>query len=391
MKKAIILLALIFTVTITFAQKGKVSSAQNLKESGKLAKALEAINETINPENPKSEKTINWPNTWEVRGEIYQAIAQSKDENIRKLCSDPLNVAFESYQKALKLDTKGRNANSIKIKLTLLANELSNHAVAAYNNQDYKKALSSFEKVIEIQNIDVVKADNPEAVDTVIIFNTALVAYYAEDYDKAIKYYKEAAKYGYNGAKTYSLLSGVYQAKGDTLGALEIVKEGYDKYPEDQSVLESLIQLYMEQDKSEDAMTYLEKAIANNPKVPRYYFAQGSLYEKLDQFEKAVKTYQKCIELDPEFFNGYYNLGALYYNKGVKQSEVALAVPANDNAKYEAEMKKADEWFAKSLPYMEKCYELNPEENMTLESLKNLYYRLKKMDKYNEILEKLGQ
>ena len=54
-------------------------------------------------------------------------------------------------------------------------------------------------------------------------------------------------------------------------------------------------------------------------------------------------------------------------------------------------MKKADVWFEKALPYMEKCDELQPNDTMTLESLKNLYYRLKQMDKYNAVLEKLGQ
>ena len=66
-------------------------------------------------------------------------------------------------------------------------------------------------------------------------------------------------------------------------------------------------------------------------------------------------------------------------------------IPANENEKYEAEMKKADEWFEKAFPYMEKCQELQPDDHGTLESLKNLYYRMQKMDKYNEILEKLGQ
>ena len=40
---------------------------------------------------------------------------------------------------------------------------------------------------------------------------------------------------------------------------------------------------------------------------------------------------------------------------------------------------------------MEECYNLRKDDNMTLESLKNLYYRLKDMDNYNKMLEKLGQ
>ena len=115
------------------------------------------------------------------------------------------------------------------------------------------------------------------------------------------------------------------------------------------------------------------------------------MYETFGDEENAVKSYEKAMEVDPKFFNAYYNLGALYYNKGVKQIEVANAVPPSENDKYEAELKKADAEFAKALPYMEKCEEINPDDPMTLESLKNLYYRMKQMDKYNAILEKLGQ
>ncbi len=391
MKKTSILLAFLFVFSASFAQKGKVTTAQNLKDTGKLDKALETIEETIDPSNSKSDKTISWPKTWEVRGDIYQAIGQSKDANIKKLSDDPFTVALNSFKKALELDDKGRATNGVKIKLTLLTNDLTNQAVQAFQDEDYEKALASFEQILEINNLDIIKQDNPDAVDTVILFNSGLAAFNAEHYDKAINYYSEAAKHGYNGARTYSLMAQAYQAKSDTLGALNALKEGFEKYPEDQVVLESMIQIYMDMDKTDDAMKYLEMAIQNDPTVPRYYFAQGALYEKLDKQEEAIKTYEKCIEVDPTFFNGYYNLGALYYNNGVKQMDIAREVPPNENAKYEAEMAKADDWFQKALPYMEKCIELQPNDNMTLESLKNLYYRLKMMDKYNAVLEKLGQ
>lgn len=391
MKKTILLLAFVVAFSASFAQKGKVTSAQNLKDTGKLDEALETIEATVDPSNSKSEKTISWPKTWEVRGEIYQAIGESKDANIKKLSDDPFTEALNSYKKALELDDKGRSTNGVKVKLTLLTNDLTNQAVEAFQEDNYDKALSSFEQILEINNLDVIKADNPDAVDTVILFNSGLAAFNAEKYDKAIEYYGEAAKYGYNGARTYSLLAQAYQAKHDTIGALNTLKEGFEKYPEDQVVLESMIQIYMDQDKTDDAMKYLEMAIQNDPTVPRYYFAQGALYEKLNDTENAIKTYEKCIEVDPTFFNSYYNLGALYYNKGVKQMEVAKDVPPNENDKYEAEMAKADDWFKKALPYMEKCNEIQPGDKMTLESLKNLYYRLKMMDKYNAVLEQLGE
>lgn len=391
MKRIIIFLAFVFAVSGAFAQKGKVTSAQNLKDTGKLDKALETIESAINSSNPKAEKSIPWPKTWEVRGEIYQAIFQSKDANFSKLNDDPLTVSLDSYKKALELDEKNKFGKSIKIKLTLLTNDLTNQAVQAFQDEDYNKALQSFEQIIDIQEIDLIQQDSPGAIDTVILFNAGLAAYNAENYDKAIKYYSEVAKYGYNGARTYSLIANSYQLNKDTIGALEALKKGFETYPEDNGVLTSLIQIYLDVNRTDEAMKYLEMAIAQDPKNTTYYFAQGSLYEKLKDEANAIKVYTKALDIDSEFFNANYNLGALYYNKGVKQIDIANGIPANENTKYEAELKKADVWFEKALPFMEKCDTLQPNDNMTLESLKNLYYRLKKMDEYNVTLEKLGQ
>uniref|UniRef100_UPI0032175032 tetratricopeptide repeat protein n=1 Tax=uncultured Draconibacterium sp. TaxID=1573823 RepID=UPI0032175032 len=391
MKKTIFLLALVLVVSGAFAQKGKVTSAQNFKDTGKLDKAFEAINEATDSSNPKAEKSIPWPKTWEVRGEIFQAIAVSQDENIKALSDDPLTVALESYKKALELDEKDKFSKSVKIKLTLLTNDLTNQAVDDFGKDDFAGALKNFEQILEIQNIDIVKQDNPDAVDTVIIFNSGLAAYNAKDFEKAVKYYSEAAKHGYNGARTYSLISESYLQMKDTVGALTAVQEGFEKYPTDNGVLTSMIDLYLKLNKTEEAMKYLSLAIEQDPNNVTYYFAQGTLFERFGEEENAIASYKKAMEIDPAFFNAYYNLGALYYNKGVKQIEVANAVPPSDNEKYQEELKKADIWFEKSLPYMEKCEELEPEDPMTLESLKNLYYRMKAMDKYNAILEKLGQ
>lgn len=392
MKRTIILLNLaIFIILGACSPRTKVSSSQSLKDSGKLSEALQTINEAVDPTAENSEKTIDWPRTWEVRGEIYQAIYQSKDNEVKRLSEDPLTEALNSYKKALELDQAGKFSNSLKVKLTLLTNDLTNQAVEAFNNENYNKALRSFEQILEVQDLPIIEKDSPGAVDTVIIFNAGLAAYNAENYDKAIEYYKKAAATGYNEARTYSLLANAYQLNKDTLGALTILQEGFEKYPQDNAVLTSMIQIYLDMNKTEDAMRYLSMAIEREPNNATYHFAQGTLYEKLNNRPKAIESYENAISADPQAFNAYYNLGALYYNEGVKQIEVANAVPTNKNEEYEAELKKADDWFRKALPYMEKCYQLKPDDTMTKESLKNLYYRLRDMDNYNKMLEELGQ
>ncbi len=390
MKKPILLLAMLFAFTGIFAQKGKVTTALNFKDTGKLDKAVEAIEEAVDPSNEKAETSIPWPRTWEVRGEIYQAVSQSKDANIKKLSDNPLGIAFESYKKALELDEKAKNAKSIKIKLTLLTADFSNQAVEAFNKEDYDRALDAFEQILELEALPVMKPEGDEVVvDTVIIYNAGLAAYNAEKYDEAIKYYKEAAKYKYNGAHTHQLISSSYISKQDTLGALDALKEGLKEYPNNSSIMVDLINIYLNLKRSDDAMKYLDLAISKDPKNASFHFALGTLYDRLERFDDSKKCYEKAIEFKPDYFDAYYNLGALFFNRGVKQVEAANAVPANEPEKYELEKEKANVEFVKAIPYMEKAHEYNPKDRYALESLKALYYRQGMVDKLKEVEEKL--
>ncbi len=391
MKKIATLSSFVVLSVIIFSscKTAQVTNALNLKEAGDIKKAFSSINEAVDSTNEKSEKTINWPHTWEVRGEIYQAIYQSKKDEIKKLSEAPLEEAYNSYMKAIELDTKNQYRKSLKLNLTLLTNDLSNQAVEAFNNNKYLKALESFEQILNINNLSIMESG--DIVDTVYIFNAGLAAYKAQEYDKAIKYYKEAAKYNYNGASTYGMIADAYQQKKDTLNALETLKEGFEKYPDDKVILSSMIQIYLNFKKTSEAMKYLEMAIEQDPNNASYYLAQGTLYEKLKMEEQAIEAYENAISNDSTLFNAYYNLGALYYNKGVQQIDFANSIPAGNNQKYMEEIKKADKWWEKSIPYMEKCLELKTEDKMALESLKNLYYRTKRMDKYNSVLDKLDE
>jgi tetratricopeptide (TPR) repeat protein len=389
MKRATILFALLFATIGVFAQKGKVTSAKSYKDAGNLDKAVALIEETIDASNPKTESSINWPGTWEARGEIYQAVFETKDENYKKLSSDPLTVAYDSYLKALSLDEKDKFSKSVKIKLTLLISDLTNQAVAAFNEENYEKALKSFEQIMSIEQTPTFKVDDPNSVDTVIIFNAGLAAYNAQKYDKAIEFYKNAAKYKYNGARTYQLISSSYLLKKDTVGALDVLKEGLKEYPANGTILVEVINIYLNANKVDDALKYLDIAISQDPKNSSYFFAKGTLFDKLQKTDEATECYLKAIEFKEDYFDAYYNLGALYYNKGVKQVDVANAIPSNQPEKYEQEKEKADVEFKKAIPYMEKAHEINPTDKFTMESLKTLYYRLKMLDKHAEIVEKM--
>ena len=385
MDKITLVLSLSILLNTAFAQKGKVISALNYKETGKLKQAVETIQTAIDPNNEKSAKSIHWPRTWEVRGEIYQAVFQSEDKKIKSLSTHPLTEALNSYKKALELDTKNKFSNSLKINFTLLNNDFQNQGVQAYSDENYAKALDSFEKIIQINNLPLFKTDDSPNIDTAIIYNAGLMALKTGNFDKAIGYYREAAQYGYNGSQSYLWLSKAYEEKKDTLGALESLKLGFEKYPADDEFLRNMIQVYINMNRNKEALQYLEMAIRREPDNSTYHLALGSLFDKNQDKKEAIKSYQKAIELDSTLFMAYFNLGVIYYNKGITQFENTYNIPANDNETYNNEIRKAEIYWEKSLPYMEKCYQLKPDDPTIIESLKNLYYRLKKMEKYNAL------
>ena len=107
MKKtfALILFVLV-TVVNSSAQKIKVNSAAvYYKEPYKqYDKALEAIEAAT-----KDEKTSVWAKTWYHRGMIHMLLYESAEYKNR--CNNCLDVAYQSFSKALELDPKNEWAD----------------------------------------------------------------------------------------------------------------------------------------------------------------------------------------------------------------------------------------------------------------------------------------
>ncbi len=388
MRKLILAFAFVLIGTAVFAQKGKVATALSYKESGKLDKAWEAIQETLDPSNPKSEKTLNWSGTWQARGEIIEAIILSKDENYKKLVPNSVEEAFKSYMKAADLDEKGGN-QILKLKLVSFSNTLINAAVIAYQANDYVKATDYFEKKLLVDKSPLFKSD--ATIDTAIIYNTGLAAMNAKLYDKAIAYFIDCTKYGYNGGSCFAQIISAYQQLGtkeDTIKAVETMKIAFEKYPNDQSINVQLINYYITTGQPNEAINYLDKAIAKEKDNSSFYLAKGVALDRLGRQDEAIDVYKKAVEIKPENADAYYNIGVIYFNRGVKQFDVANSVPTTDQVRYDLEKGKADEFFRSAVPYLENAVKYNPNDTYILDQLKNLYYRLKMMDKFDAINKK---
>ena len=101
MKRILLLMVLLATITVGFAQKNVRQTASNYLKEGKLDKAMEAINQCI-----QDPTTATDAKAWFIRGNIYLEIANTADEKYKALDPNALQVALDSYKKASQYDTK---------------------------------------------------------------------------------------------------------------------------------------------------------------------------------------------------------------------------------------------------------------------------------------------
>ncbi len=377
MKRLTIMMVALFAVTMVYAQKGKVSAAQAYISNGDLESAEKRLNDAI-----VHEKSKDWPKTYLVAADLVNARYKAK--------KDPalLIKGYDYYMKAIELDKldKNRFEKEIKMALTLFVNELTNAGIDAFNSEKFSTAADIFEKVLGVNGLEMFAADS-QGADTAIIYNTALAAYNAKEWDRAADYLKQTIKLSYGGGDAVLLLDQVYSNTADSLKMAANLQDGFEKYPEDDRILTQLINFYLSAKQNDKALDYLDKAIVKDPENATFYYARGVLNDQSKRFDKAITDYEKAKDLNPEYFDALYNLGVIFFNQGVEQMNHAN--DKTDFKEFEKEKAKADALFKKSLPYMERALELKPEDAGVLESLKGLYYRFEMNDRYDVVKAKL--
>jgi tetratricopeptide (TPR) repeat protein len=380
MKKILLLIAVISISLGVMGQKGKVTSALSYIDQGILDKAKEAIDAAL-----VNESSMNWFNTYFAKGKLCQATFESENPKFKAFYSDPLGEAYVSYEKAIELDPKGGIKKKIITNMIYnsLALNLFSQGSARFEAKDFEGALKSFEIQIKITESDKFAG----AVDTGMYYNAGLAAVNCSKYEKAIKYFEKCAEMKYLGITPYFQIYESYLGLRDTVKAESILTNLTNIFPNNKDITLQLIDLYLKSNKNEEALKYIKIAKENDPTNYSLYYAAGIMFLNQNKFDDALPELIKSIELKSDYYDNQYAVGVAYINKAAD-----MFVKANDIMdvkKYSAAIDEANIVYAKALPYMEKAHELKPDDIYSMQSLKELYYRLKMMDKHNEIKAKL--
>ena len=396
-------MVMVFTVAMAFGQRNVTQTASNQLRGGKLDKALEAINQSINDPS-----TAQDAKTWFLRGNIYLEIANSQEEKYASLDPDALSKAIGSYEKAIEYDTKKKFYEDIFAKLNWQRNNLYNAAVDAYNQattaastelaeEHYWAAMNYFAGAVDV----IAVAD---LADTVAMLNTAYCATLAKDYENAKKYYLMLLENNYKTPAIYVSLSDIYREGEDQENALKIIQDGKETFPNDPTVFLGETSVFLTFNMTDQALMNLLAYIEKDTLNPSVYYALGTIYNKIvddttitdvavkkEAFAKSAEAYKYALGLNPEYFDAYYNFGALYVSEAAQIDDAANALPLDEVAEYDRLKGEANNYLESAAPYLEKAVSMQPNDLFVLQTLKQIYARTKNKEKLKEVNAKIAE
>jgi len=314
-------------------------------------------------------------------------------ERVNPIVENPLKISIEAYEKAHELDENGKLDTKIKEGLIADKELLKRKGVNDYYSDRYNEALEAFENVLNINKLDLFAGE----VDTVMIQYSGIISREIaaktndnELYKKAIDYYKQLAAVDFGGPNTYLQIKSDYFSMGDTVDALEILKEAYDKYPDTVNVIANIADTYIRLKKIDDGIAFMESAIEKNPNLPEAYYWLGRMYinkEEVEYIDKAIDAYNKAAELDPSIYYVWYDLGYIYYLQGMDFFD--RSNEETNEATRDRLIELGNEKYQAAIPVLEKAYQLNTDNRdvkyETLDLLQRIYYKQEMTDQYERV------
>jgi Tfp pilus assembly protein PilF len=308
------------------------------------------------------------------------------------------------------LDDKNKYTEEINNFMPVLGEAYFNSGANKYNEgmksmetdtvasiASFRQSVAAFEHAFDIYSQAGIN-------DTATIYYISVASELAKDYPKAKTNLQKLIEMNYQEASVFTSLANIYyQQDKDVAKATAIFAEGRKRFPMDLNLLLNETNMFLSEGMTDKALDNLKTAAEIDESNPTIFFAIGAKYNEVvddttktaemrnDAFEKAIEAYDKAIALKSDYFDPNYNMGALYVNKASALIEIANKLPFEEQKKYDQLKLEADGYLNKSLPYLEKAHELEPEDMSTMISLKEIYTRLNMKDKLDGINAEIGK
>lgn len=418
MKRIYLLASLCLIAGASFAQKQTVKEAKSAMNSSNYKEARELIKSA-----ERNEETKNDPETWKLSGDIeYKVFEAEKDKEMTKemtgkgpdevVMYTALYNLYDPYVKADELgqrpDAKGKIKNKNRKNIAKALKDVHPFYINGgiyYNDlNDYTNASKFFERYWDLPTLAVFDGDNApfNVSDTtyqIIKYYAVITALQSKDHDRSIKLLNRiiAEPYinnsTYQESDVYELLANEYQQAGDSIAYINALRVGASKFPSNKYFTPNLINEFIRGGKNQEALDYLDQAIANDPKnACDLKSVKATLYADQKNYVEAKKIYDETITADPNCERSLEGLGILYV---LEAQDVKDKASQATNRKDQLVLdKETADLYLKSLPYLEKYRDLLKAKGAdgstmksALQKLQNVYYNLSllNIDKSEEL------
>ena len=414
MKKTLIMAALVLISAGCFAQKANVKKAKNLalQETPDFSGARAAINEALT-----NEETKDLADTWYTAGLIgYQELTKENEKTYlgqardEKRAGEAVVESFDYWMKAADLagqkvlDKKGNEVLADKKTYALLQKkvleyyknqELVKYGIYLNDQRDFATAYGVFQRHLSIpelslmQDVKLQKEMPKDSIYDQYKYYTAIFAIQAEMHPEAIAVLEEMKNGNYEAITVNQFLYQEYVNVQDTANYVRVLQDAVVRFPQEPWFLQNLINHYIFSGQEQEAINYLDQAIAREPNVAQYHLIKGNLNENQKNYEAALADFDRALAIDPTVADAEAGKGRVYYNQAVKMNEDAALIA--DAKEYKKALEEMNAMFRQSMPFFEKAHELAPDNRDYMITLRGLYYRFDMTDKYNAINEELNK
>lgn len=325
----------------------------------------------------KDDKLVTWKQTKHI---VKDAVAKS----------------IEAYNKAYEIDPKTQA--KAKEGLKQVADLCSQAGNVGIDAAEYIDAANAYAQAYEAQSSPAYNEPNDALLYYAGYLHAVDGATNPKSFVKGAEYLNRALEKGYNdedGSIYYYLFHCYYGQKAEkpemVMKAKDTLLTGIEKFPKNERILEGLMQLYTAEEgvgDPADLIALIDKAIAENPTNIDLWFGRGRIFYALKNDDESIASFAKVVELRPDLFEGNYYLGLFYTIKADRMNGELNQKQYSSQAAYDADLKAVNEVYLAAVPWLEKAYELKPDNVDTLELLKQICFRLRDeegiMEKFNK-------
>ena len=409
MKSKYVVLASALLISVaTFAQKDQIKAAEKALKGGNSQEAVTILTEAESLLSNASD--AEKAQFFFIKGNAFLDLANKKvgtDANL-SLASKAYQDLIEVEKASGKVKFTPQAANSMKdIKFNLI-----NAAIA---DSKVDKHSESARKLYDAYLLD--------KKDTINLYYAASTFVNAKEYDKALELYDNLKKLNYSGKGTsyfavnkltneedffnaakerdlsvklgthlkprnevipskrgeiYKNMALILVEGGKTEEAKKAISEARLANPEDNSLVLTEANLYLETKDFETYKKLINEVLAKNPNDADLTFNLGVISGNAGNAADAEKYYLRAIEIKPDYINAYINLSALKLEgeRPIIDEMNKLGTSTKDMKRYDELKVKRENIFKSVIPSLKKAYELDPANKDVAKTLMNVYSAL---------------